>query len=97
MALNSRIGKFSIHSDEAIKYMEKLQPAPSVLDLMKNGLKLSFVTLPGPYYKTNNHSCLANIEVARKKVAGWLKAGNIREVNTRPYCCSPLTVSEKTD
>ena len=97
MALNSKVGKFSIHSDEAIKYMEKLHPAPSVLDIMKNGLRLPFVTLPGPYYETNNHSCLANIEVARKKVAGWLKAGNIREVNTRPYCCSPLTVSEKTD
>ena len=96
-SLNSRVGQYSIHDSEAIKYFEKLQPDPIVLDIVKNGLKLPFISQPGPYYEPNNQSCLTNIEVARKKISTWLKLGNITEVQSRPYCCSPLSVSEKID
>ena len=93
-----RVGKHSIHSPEAIRFMEeRITTDPYVLDILKEGLKLDFVTPPGPYYEPNNRSCLDNLEVAQQKVAGWLAAGSVKEVSSRPYCCSPLTVSEKTD
>ena len=64
MALTSRVGERSIHDSEAIAYVEKLQPNPLVMDIMKNGLKLPFISEPGPYFESNNKSRLDNIEVA---------------------------------
>ena len=91
------VGKFSIHSPDAIKFMERITTDSFVLDTLKEGLKLDFVDQPGPYYEANNRSCLDNLEIAQQKVASWVAAGFVKEVSSRPYCCSPLTVSEKTD
>ena len=97
MSLDARVGQFSIHSPESIKFMEKIFADEFVLNTMKHGLRPEFTSEPGPYYEPNNKSCLDNLSIAQSKVEGWLKMGLLTEVNTRPYCCSPLTVSEKID
>ena len=69
-----RVGPNSIHSDEAIKFVERLNPDPFVLDVMKNGLKLDFHTVPSRYYEPNNKSCIENPEVTQEKVASWVES-----------------------
>ena len=68
------VGKFSIHSPDAIKFMERITTDSLVLDTLKEGLKLDFVDQPGPYYEANNWSCLDNLEIAQQKVASWVVA-----------------------
>ena len=97
MSLNVKVGKYSIHSLESIAFMEKLDPDPLVLSIMRNGLRFDFSHNPPSYFEPNNKSCLENISTARSKVAKWLEKGFCYEVPGRPYCCSPLTVSAKTD
>ena len=86
MSLNVKIGKFSIHSSESIAFMESLNPSDYVLS-----------SPPPPYFEPNNKSCLDNLSVAQSKVKKWSSQGIVYQVKTRPYCCSPLTVSAKTD
>ena len=39
-----RVGQFSIHDDVSIKFMRRLNPDPEVLQIMEQGLRLSFTT-----------------------------------------------------
>ena len=97
MSLNVKVGKFSIHSSEAIEFMKNLNPDPAVLSIMREGLKLEFIEHPSEYYEQNNKSCLENLSVAQSKVEKWVKQGICYKVNQRPYCCSPLSISSKTN
>ena len=48
-----RVGKHSIHSPEAIRFMEeRITTDPYILDILKEGLKLDFVT-PHGYAEAN--------------------------------------------
>ena len=97
MSLNVKVGKFSIHSQESIEFMKNLGPDEYVLQIMQEGLKLDFDEIPPPYWEPNNASCLNNLSTAQSKVNKWLEQGIVYRVSSRPYCCSPLTVSAKTD
>ena len=97
MSLNVKVGKFSIHSKESIEFMKKLDPSDEVLSIMQNGLKFELTEPPLPYFAPNNKSCVDNMSSAQTKVSKWLKQGIVYQVKNRPYCCSPLTVSAKTD
>ena len=97
MCLTAKVGPRSIHSKDSIEFMRKLVPDSSVLDIMENGLKFNFTEEPSEYHEDNNLSLKNNLEVAQNKVDEWLKCGLITQVQSRPYCCSPLSVSEKID
>ena len=77
MALSVKVGKFSIHSPEAVEFVRKLDPDPMVLSIMKEGLKFDFAEIPPPYFEENNKSCLENLEIAQEKIEKWLKKGII--------------------
>ena len=89
------VGKFSIHSPDAIKFMERITTDSYVLDTLKEGLKLDFVDQPGPYYEANNRSCLDNLEIAQQKVASWVAAGFVKEVSSRPYCSNFSVLADR--
>ena len=97
MSLNAKVGKYSIHSPEAIAFVRKLTADEFVLDTMENGLLFDFVSEPGTYFEENNQSCLQNLEIVQKKVKSWLEKGLVSETKTKPFCCSPISVSEKVD
>ena len=97
MPLNVTVGQYSIHSRESIEFMSRLNPSDYVLSIMKNGLQFDLKETPPPYFEPNNKSCLDNLSVAQSKVQKWLEKGIIYKVTSRPYCCSPITVSAKTD
>ena len=92
-----RVGPFSIHSPEALQYMRRLDPAPHVIEIMENGLTLPFTSEPSCYFEDNNMSCKNNMSVARKKVDQWVEAGLVSKLQQRPFVCSPLSVSSRTD
>ena len=97
MTLNVKVGSFSIHSQDSISFMERLSPSDYVLSIMRHGLQFDLKETPPPYFEPNNQSCIQNLSVAQSQVEKWLKLGIVYEVKTRPYVCSPLTVSAKTD
>ena len=97
MTLNVKVGSFSIHSQDSISFMERLNPSDYVLSIMRHGLQFDLKETPPPYFEPNNQSCIQNLSVAQSQVEKWLKLGIAYEVKTRPYVCSPLTVSAKTD
>ena len=97
MALDVRVGKYSIHSKESISFMEQLCPNDFVLSVVKNGLQFDFTETPPPYFEPNNKSCLQNLPVAQSQVQKWMKQGIVYRVKSRPYVCSPLSVSSKTN
>lgn len=97
MSLNVKVGKYSIHSAESIEFMEKLDPDPLVLAIMKNGLKFDFSQDPPSYFEANNKSCLQHLSIAQAKVEKWQAKGYCYEVSKRPHCCSPLSVASKID
>ena len=97
MSLSVSVGKYSIHSAEAVAFVRKLEPEEIVLSIMEEGLKFDFLEVPPPYFEKNNRSCLENLEVAQTTTEKWLKKGFIYEVKQRPYVCSPLSVAKKMD
>ena len=96
MTLNVKVGSFSIHSQDSISFMERLNPSDYVLSIMRHCLQFDLKETPPPYFEPNNQSCIQNLSVAQSQVEKWLKLGIVYEVKTRPYVCSPLTVSAKT-
>ena len=94
---DTRVGEFSIHSEQSLKFMRNLAPDPQVLEWMENGLRLPFTRAPAEYFEDNNKSCKENLEVARKKVRQWVEKGFVTEVKNRPHCCNPLSVSSRVD
>ena len=53
MALDVRVGKYSIHSKESISFMEQLCPN-DLLSVVKNELQFDFKETPPPYFEPNN-------------------------------------------
>ena len=68
-----------------------------ILDLLENGLSLTFKSLPPPYFEKNNKSALNNIFELRTIISEWELAGKVIKVKDRPYCCNPLSVMIQTN
>ena len=93
MSLSVSVGKYSIHSAEAVAFVRKLEPEEIVLSIMEEGLKFDFLEVPPPYFEKNNRSCLENLEVAQTTTEKWLKKGFIYEVKQCSYVCFPSLMS----
>ena len=63
MSLSVSVGKYSIHSAEAVAFVRKLEPEEIVLSIMEEGLKFDFLEALSPYFEKNNCFCLENLEV----------------------------------
>ena len=79
MALDVRVGKYSIHSKESISFMEQLCPN-DLLSVVKNELQFDFKETPPPYFEPNNKSCLQNLPVTQSQVQKWLEQGIVYRV-----------------
>jgi hypothetical protein len=68
-AAADRKSQFSIHSQEAILFHEKVLNAGSrVLNTLREGLVLDFVSQPGRYFEDNNNSAKKHMDIVREKV-----------------------------
>ena len=63
-----------------------------VLDIVKFGYAIPFVTLPTPCFFKNNASSLNEQEFVRREIESLLSKGYVEEIVNPAYCCNPLTV-----
>jgi hypothetical protein len=69
-----------------------------VLDFIKDGVKVPFLTPPPPIFQCNNKSSVAieHREWVRSTLREYLDYGFIQQVVTPPYCVMPLQVKVST-
>jgi hypothetical protein len=97
-AAADRKSQFSIHSQEAILFHEKVLNAGSrVLNTLREGLVLDFVSQPGRYFEDNNNSAKKHMDIVREKVQEWVTDSYVECLDNAEFCCSPLSVVVKYD
>ena len=62
--------------------------------MVKRGYNLPFVRRPASFYARNNQSSLRHSEFVSTAIQELLKDGCIKEVESMPFVCNPLTVAE---
>ena len=72
-----------------------LKASSFVLNVLRHGYVIPFVSLPPRFYAENNRSALRNYEFVSDTIAELLERNFIMEVDSPSHCCNPLTVSEK--
>ena len=64
-------------------------------EVLRDGLRLHFTSLPGTYRESNNQSALKNLTFVRAKVSEWAAEGHVLRLDQPAWCNSPLTVVQK--
>ena len=85
----------SIHTPDAVNFFKMIGANERVINLLEEGYKLPFSSLPDPFWQRNNLSAVNNIDFVREKVASWLKDGFVTKCDERPKYVSPLSVDTK--
>ena len=76
-----------------LNHWEKSGASSFILDVVENGYKLPFKTLPKPVELGNNKSARDNADFVSREIQNLLLKGCIREVPTAPTVINPLTVA----
>ncbi len=86
----------SIHDASVYGFWkEQLLASEWVLDVLRLGYKIPFVSPPGPYEEPNNASARANMAVVKNIVADMIASGVVKVVTVKPHCVSPLGLVSK--
>ena len=87
----------SIHNKQYQEFWKnELQAGEWVMETLKNGYVIPFLSLPPPYEEPNNKSAIHDPEFVLKAINDLKNLGVIAFTDSKPYCVSPLTVSLKT-
>jgi hypothetical protein len=87
-----------IHKPEAVEFWRsELQANQWVLDVLEKGYVIPFEKAPAEYDEDNNLSAKKQMEFVRQSVMDLKSAGIVKFVDEKPWCVSPLTVSEKLE
>ncbi len=86
----------NIHDLKFRRFWEKeLNASGWVMEVLKNGYDIPFMTPPGEYEEDNNASARTNMCVVRSIVASMILDGTVEVVTTKPRCVSPLGLISK--
>jgi hypothetical protein len=86
----------SIHYPQFYKFWEEVLEAPAwILEILREGYKIPFKTLPGPYMEPNNKTARDNPQLVRKIVVEMIQKGIARMVKSQPLVVSPLGLVSK--
>ena len=72
----------------------ELNPALFLQDIVDNDYIIPFITIPPSFYAPNNKSNLRNSKFVSQANSKPLRNNCIEELDQKPCCCNPLTVSE---
>ena len=82
----------------AAKYWEEVIKAPhSIIQVIKEGFCIDFITEPPELNLRNNNSAFKNSEFVTKAVTELLENNLIKKVNEKPKVISPLSVSKNSN
>ena len=85
----------SIHSPDAINFFKEIHASDRLINLLQEGYKIPFSSLPDPFWHRNNASAIENMDFVREKVDSWLQDGFVMKCDIRPQYVSPLSVDCK--
>lgn len=76
-----------------IAFWEKISNSEVVLDIVRHGYRLPFISLPESKFMQNNKSAVDHSDFVESSILDLLKIGSIMECSEVPYIINPLTVS----
>ena len=91
--------EISEHGVESVKlkqhlpyWQDVLTPKHYILDIIKNGYRLPFVSIPPNYSALNHSSTRDNVEFVTESDRELVQNGCAKLVLKKPLICSPLLV-----
>ena len=76
-----------------VTFWEKeIKPSEFVLDIVKLGYRLRFISFPQPLLAGNHHSALVHAEFVKDSIQELVQATCVQESLSCPTVCSPLQV-----
>ncbi|VDI40303.1 Hypothetical predicted protein [Mytilus galloprovincialis] len=78
---------------EHFNYWQDIDTNTFVLDIIKNGYSIPFITSPPVMFNENNKSAYNNAEFVSEAITDLLRNNCIVQVKSRPHVVNPLTVS----
>lgn len=75
----------------------RLGAHPYILDVVRNGYRLPFKSVPPPFYRKNNLSARLDPEFVLEAVAELLWNGFAEVVSVPPFCVNPLQVAKQSN
>ena len=73
-------------------WSEVLKAPPPVIDWIQNGYRLPLQYVPTPFEQGNHKSAMDHLDFVSESVRELLNNRCVREVQSRPVVCSPLSV-----
>ena len=73
-------------------WRDVLNPSTYILDIIENGYKLPFASMPLTYSASNHSSTRDNVKFVTESVSELVQNGCARLVAQKPVICSPLLV-----
>ena len=87
-----------IHKLEAVEFWRsELKANQWVMTVLEHGYVIPFAYAPAEYDEDNNMSAKKQMGFVRQSVNELKSAGIVKFVEEKPWCVSPLTVSEKIE
>ena len=77
-------------------FWEQLGANKFIVNVIREGYKLNFESIPSEKYFKNNQSALNNVEFVNETLRELLNSGTIIEVPFQPTVVSPLSVNTRS-
>ena len=80
----------------SMEFWQSIGTLDFILDVIKEGYKILFISTPPPKHYSNNASALREADFVDQAIAELLADNRVEELSSPPVILNPLTVSVQT-
>ena len=81
---------------KSMEFWQSIGTLDFILDVIKEGYKIPFISTPPPKHYSNNASAVREADFVDQAIAELLADNRVEELSSRPAILNPLTVSVQT-
>ena len=81
---------------KSMEFWQSIGTLDFILDVIKEGYKIPFISTPPPKHYSNNASAVREADFVDLAIAELLADNRVEELSSRPAILNPLTVSVQT-
>ena len=81
---------------KSMEFWQSIGTLDFILDVIKEGYKIPFISTPPPKHYSNNASAVREADFVDQAIAELLADNHVEELSSRPAILNPLTVSVQT-
>ena len=81
---------------KSMEFWQSIGTLDFILDVIKEGYKIPFISTPPPKHYCNNASAVREADFVDQAIAELLADNHVEELSSRPAILNPLTVSVQT-